>query len=191
MRNYHLHNPLDDSPSALPWPTDPPEAVLKPADVTRNRAKASMQTPAEPPLRDPGQQATHPFFQPHAPPVPSPPVPPRRARRKRGAPALSRRQARIDHRAAVSQPPAAPQRPSRPSWRLPRWTPHPARTKHPHHPPSRHTHRPSPKRTHSIKKARKSNSLSATTTRATGSGVRARSSTASRTWARTVGCKPG
>ena len=26
-RNYHLHHPFDDSPGALPWPTDPPYAV--------------------------------------------------------------------------------------------------------------------------------------------------------------------
>ena len=89
MRNYHLHHPFDDSQAALPWPTDPPETVRKLADVTHNRAKATMQTPAEPPLRDPGQQATHPFFPTHAPPAPAPPVPPKQAGRKRGAPAPS------------------------------------------------------------------------------------------------------
>ena len=77
MRNYHLHHPFDDSPAALPWPTDPPETVRKLADIIRSHAKAKMQTPAEPPLRDPDQQATHPFFQPHAPPAPPPPVPPK------------------------------------------------------------------------------------------------------------------
>ena len=87
MRNYHLHHPFDDSPAALPGPSDPPETVCKLADLMRSHAKANMQTPAEPPLRDPGQQATHPFFKPHAPPAPLPPVPPKRARRKRGAPA--------------------------------------------------------------------------------------------------------
>ena len=82
MRNYHLHHPFEDSLAALPWPTDPPETVRKLADLTRNRAKATMQTPAEPPLLDPYQQATHPFFQPHAPTTPPPPVPQKQARRK-------------------------------------------------------------------------------------------------------------
>ena len=103
MRNYHLHHPFDNSPAALPWPTDPPETVRKLADLTRSHAKATMQTPAEPPLRDLGQQATHPFFQPHTPPAPPPPVPPKRARRERGAPAPN--QAR---KAATSRPPAPP-----------------------------------------------------------------------------------
>ena len=67
-----------------------------------------MQTPAEPPLRDPGQQATHPFFQPHAPPDPPPPVLPKRARRTRGAPAPSPKQATIEGRAATSQLPTLP-----------------------------------------------------------------------------------
>ena len=103
MRNYHLHHPLDNSPAALPWPTDPPETVRKLADLTRSHAKATMQTPAEPPLRDPGQEARHPFFQPHALPAPPPPVPAKQARRKRGAPAPN--QAR---KAATSEPPAPP-----------------------------------------------------------------------------------
>ena len=85
MRNYHLQHPFDDSLAALTWPTDPPETVRKLADLTRSHAKATMQTPAEPPLRDPGKQATHPFFKTHAPPAPLPPVPTKRARRKRGA----------------------------------------------------------------------------------------------------------
>ena len=87
MRNYHLHHPFGNSPPALPWPTDPPETVRKLANLTRSHAKAIMQRPAEPPLRDPGKQATHPFFQPHAPPAPPPPIPPKRARRKRVTPA--------------------------------------------------------------------------------------------------------
>ena len=99
MRNYHLHHPFDNSPAALPWPTDPSETVRKLADLT----KATMQTPAKTPLRDPGQQATHPFFQPHAPPAPPPQVRTKRARRKRGAPAPN--QAR---KAATSQPLAPP-----------------------------------------------------------------------------------
>ena len=66
MRNYHVHHPFDDSPPGLPWPTYPPETVHKLADLTRSRAKATMQTTAEPQLRDPGLQATHPFFQAHA-----------------------------------------------------------------------------------------------------------------------------
>ena len=108
MRNYHLHHPFDDSPAALPWPTDPPKTVCKLADLRRNRAKATMQTLAEPPLRDSGQQATHPFFQPHAPPAQPPPVPPKRARRERGAPAPSPQQARKDSRATTSKLPAPP-----------------------------------------------------------------------------------
>ena len=89
MRNYHLHHPFDNSRAALPWQTDPPETVHKLADLTRSHAKATMQTPAEPPLRNPGQQARHPFFrptpsQPHRPPPtkpgkqqpPNPPHPP-------------------------------------------------------------------------------------------------------------------
>ena len=108
MRNYHLHHPFNNSPVALPWPTDPPETVRKLADFTRSHAKATMQTPTEPQLRDLGQQATHPFFQPHAPPAPPPPVPPKRARLKRGAAAPSPQQARKDGRATTSQPPAAP-----------------------------------------------------------------------------------
>ena len=84
MRNYHLHHPFGDSPAALPWPSDPPETVRKLVDIMRSHAKAKMQTAAEPPLRDPGQQATHPFFKPHAPRAPLPPVPSKRARRKKG-----------------------------------------------------------------------------------------------------------
>ena len=103
MRNYHLHHPFDNSPAALTWPTDPPETVRKLADLTHSHAKATMQKPAEPPLRDPGQQATHPFFQPQAPPAPPPAVPAKRGKRKRGAPAPN--QAR---EAATSQPPAPP-----------------------------------------------------------------------------------
>ena len=57
MRNYHFRHPFDNSPAALPWPTDSPETVRKLADLTRSHAKATMQTLAEPPLRDPGQQA--------------------------------------------------------------------------------------------------------------------------------------
>ena len=106
MRNYHLDHPFDNSPAALPWPTDPPETMRRLANHTRNHAKAAMQTPAEPPLRDRGQQATHPFFQPQAPPAPPPPVPPQRARRKRGAAASN--QSRKDGRATTSQPPAPP-----------------------------------------------------------------------------------
>ena len=71
MRNYHLHHPFDNSPAAVPWSTDPPETVPKLANLTRNCSKATMQTPAEPLLRDPGQQATHPFLQPPAPPSPT------------------------------------------------------------------------------------------------------------------------
>ena len=100
MRNYHLHHPFDDSLAA--WPSDPPETVRKLADIMRSHAKAKMQTPAEPPLRDLGQQATHPFFKPHAPPASLPPVPTKRARRKRGAPAPHQA-----GKAATSRPPAS------------------------------------------------------------------------------------
>ena len=109
-RNYHLHHPFDDSRAALPWPTDPPETVRKLADIIRSHAKAKMQTPAEPPLRDPDQQATHPFFKPHAPPAPLPPVPLKRTRRQRGAPAPSQA-----GKAATSRPPASdPTHPANP-----------------------------------------------------------------------------
>ena len=103
MRNYHLHHPFDDSPATLPWPTDPSETMRKLANLRRSHAKATMQTPAEPPLRGPGQQATHPFFKPNAPPAPPPPVPPKRARRKRGAPAPDQA-----GKAATCQPSAHP-----------------------------------------------------------------------------------
>ena len=112
MRNYHIHHPFDDSPTALPWPTDPPQTVQKLADLTRNRVKATMQTPGEPPLQALSKPATYPFFQPQVPPAPPPPVPPKRARRKRGAPAPSPQQARIDGSAATSEPRAPP-------WTLP------------------------------------------------------------------------
>ena len=105
MRNY-LHHPFDNSPAALPWPTDPRETVRKLARRTRSHAKATMQTPAEPPLRDPGQQATLPFFKPNAPPAPPPPIPPNRGRQKNGTPAPSL--ARKNGRATTSQPPAPP-----------------------------------------------------------------------------------
>ena len=111
MRNYHVHHPFDDSPAALPWPTNPSETVRKLADLNRNRAEATMKTLAEPPLRDPGVQATHLSFQPHAPPAPPPPVPTKRARRKRGAPAPSPQQAR---KTAGQQPLNTPP-PHRPS----------------------------------------------------------------------------
>ena len=110
MRNYHLHHPFHDSPAALPWPSDPPESVRKLADIMRSHANAKMQTPAEPPLRDPGQHGTHPFFKPHAPPAPLPPVAPKRARQKRGAPAPSQA-----GKAATSRPPAShPTQPANP-----------------------------------------------------------------------------
>ena len=103
MRNYHLHHPFDDSPAALPWPTNPPETVRKLADLTRSHEKTTMQTLAESPLRGPGQPATHPFFKPHAPPAPPPPVRTKRARQKRGAPAPNQA-----GKAATSHPPAPP-----------------------------------------------------------------------------------
>ena len=71
MRNYYLGYPFNDSSPALPWPKGFPETIQKLADLTRNGAKATMQAPAEPPLRNSSQQATHPFFKPHAPPSPT------------------------------------------------------------------------------------------------------------------------
>ena len=62
MTNYHLHHPFDNSLATLLWPTDLPETVVKVDNLTRSHAKGTMQTPAEPPPRNPGQQATHPFF---------------------------------------------------------------------------------------------------------------------------------
>ena len=82
MRNHHPHDPFHDSLSALPWPTDPTETIQKLADLMRDHGKATTQTRAESPLQDPSQQATHPFFQLHAPQVLPPPVPPKRARKK-------------------------------------------------------------------------------------------------------------
>ena len=186
MRNYHLHHPFDDSPAALPWPSDPPETVRKLADLMRSHEKANMQTPAEPPLRDLRQQATHPFFKPrylqshpserdekraHPPPTKlekqRPPDPPH--------PVRPTRQTRTKH----------PRHP--PSHHYHR----PTRSRHPRHPPSRHQHRPRPRRTQDSKRARRSSSPSATTTRATGSGVRAQSSTTSATWGTTRGHRSG
>ena len=95
--------PFGQQPGRTAMANRPPETVRKLADLTRSHAKANMQTPAEPPLRDPGQQATHPFIKPHAPPAPPPPVPPKRARQKRGAPAPSQAT-----KAATSKPPAPP-----------------------------------------------------------------------------------
>ena len=115
----------DTSPAATPHHarggpdqtghTDPPETVRKLPDLMRSYAKANMQTPAEPPLRDPGQQATHPLFKPHAHPPPLRPVPPKRARQKRGAPAPNQA-----GKAATSRPPAPhptnPANPDQASW---------------------------------------------------------------------------
>ena len=112
---------------AMPWPSDPPETVRKLADLMRSQAKANMQTPAEPPLRDPGQQATHPFFKPHAPPAPLPPVPAKRARQKRGAPAPNQA-----GKAATSRPPAPHQtHPANPDQASSSSSPHPLPPPHP------------------------------------------------------------
>ena len=128
MRNYHLHHPFDNSPAAVPWPTDPPETVRKLADLTRNHAKATMQTRAERPLRDPGQQATHPFFQPHAPQPHHLQSHPSEQDRKGAHPPPTK-----PEKTAGQQPPNPPH-PPRPSRQT--------RTKHPHHPPSHHYHHP-------------------------------------------------
>ena len=70
--------------------------------------------PAEPGLWDLDQQATHPFLQAHALPVPRPPVRPKRPRGKKGTPAPSRKQARAGSRETTYNPPA-PAPPSPPS----------------------------------------------------------------------------
>ena len=107
MRNYHLHHPFDDSPAALPWPTDPPETIQKLANLKRKSAKATMQAPAEPPPRDPSQQATHPFFQPRAPPNSHYLQSRQNEREEKDAhPPLAPKQTRIDGRAAAYKPPA-------------------------------------------------------------------------------------
>ena len=132
MRNYHLHHPFENSPAALTWPTDPPETVRELADLKRSHAKATVQTPAEPPLRDPGHQATLPLIQPHTPPAPPPPVRPKRARRKRGAPAPNPQQARKHGRATTSQPPAPPRTlPANPDQASPLSSPPPPPSPHP------------------------------------------------------------
>ena len=148
MRNYHLHHPFDDSPAALPWPTDPPETVRKLADLTRSHAKATMQTLAEPPLRDPGQQATHPIFKPHAPPCPTTSSPTQASETEKGrtCPEPSRKSSDL-------RTPRRPPRPTRQTrTKHPRHPPshhyhRPTRTRHPHHSPPRHQHRPHPRRT--------------------------------------------
>ena len=106
MTNYYCHHPFDDSPTAPPSPTDAPETMRKLADLTRNMAKATMQALAEPPLRNPDQQATHPFLQAHALPVPPPLVPRKRARQRRGTLARSPQQARVGSKATNPHPPA-------------------------------------------------------------------------------------
>ena len=113
MRNHHLHHPFDDSRAALPWPSDPPETVRKLADLMRSHAKANMQTPAEPPLRNSGQQATHPFFEPHAPPSPATSSPTQASETKKGRtrPQPSRKSSDLRTPRTPSDPPGEP-RPS-------------------------------------------------------------------------------
>ena len=71
MRIYDLQNPLIDSPPPLPWPTDPLETVQKLADLTQNRAKATMQTPAETPAAGPCPAGYTPLLPSPAPPGPT------------------------------------------------------------------------------------------------------------------------
>ena len=104
MRKYHLHHPFKDSPTGLPWPMDPPETVQKLPDLTQKDAWSTMQTPRGPLLRDPEQQATHPFFQANALLVLPPPVPPKQAPRRRGTSTPTPQQARVDSRATTSEP---------------------------------------------------------------------------------------
>ena len=110
MRNYHLHHPFDDSPAALPWPTDPLETVRKLADIIRSHAKAKMQTPAEPPLRDPDQQATHPFFKPQPPPSPATSSPPEASETTKGRtrPQPSRKSSDLPTPCVPPDPPGEP-----------------------------------------------------------------------------------
>ena len=105
MRNYHLHHPFNDSPPALPWPTDPPgdcTQAHRPHAQSResNQANARYGTLASG-LRTPSSNPTPPQ-------APPPPAPPKQARRKRGLPAPSYQQARIYTRATTSQPAAPP-----------------------------------------------------------------------------------
>ena len=110
MRNYHLRHPFDDSPAALPWPSDPPETVRKLADLMRSHAKSNMQTPAEPPLRDPGQQAMHPFPKRHAPPTPATSSPTQASGTKEGhtRPQPSRKNSDLPTPSTPTDPPGEP-----------------------------------------------------------------------------------
>ena len=191
MRSYHLHHPFDDSPAPLPWPSDPPETVRKLADLMRSHAKANMQTPAEPPLRDQTSKRRTPSSN------PTPPEP----RYLQSHPSeRDKKGAHPPPTKPEKQRPPDPPHPTRPTRQTrtkhPRHPPShhyhgPTRTRHPHHPPSRHQHRTRPRRTQDSKRARRSSSPSATTTQATGSGVRARSSTASATRGTTGGHRSG
>ena len=183
MRNYHLNHPFDNSPAALPWPTDPPETVHRLADLTRSHAKATMQTPAEPPLRDPTSRLCTPTSNPTPPQPHHLPFHPSEGDGEGAHPPPTK---------PGKQQPPNPPTPPEPPYHHSRHPPsrhyhHPTRTRHPHHPPSRHQHRPYPRLMQGSKKARRSSNPSATTTRATGSGVRAQCSTAPATWETTGG----
>ena len=110
MSNYHLHHPFHDSPAALLWPSAPSETVRKLADLMRSHAKANMQTPAEPPLRDPGQQATHPFFKSHAPQGPATSSPTQASEMKKGrtGPQLSWKSSDLPTPCTPPDPPSKP-----------------------------------------------------------------------------------
>ena len=187
MRNYHLHQPLDDSPSALPWPTESPKALQRLANLTRNCAKATMQTPAEHQLRDPKQQATQPFFQANA--LRGPPPPTRRNNhgKKRAHPPLpprSQNRQQEDDLPCLRTRPRLSSQPGRQPIKPPLQT----QTRRPDRPSSHHKESHSLTCTQNCNRARESNNPTATTTRAPGSCARARSNTALRAGAQTAGC---
>ena len=109
-RNYHLHHPFDDSPAALPWPTDPPETVRKLADIIRSHAKAKMQTPTEPPTEGSGPASNAPLLQTPYPPSPATSSPTQAKETTKGRTRPSQA-----GKAATSQPPAShPTHPANP-----------------------------------------------------------------------------
>ena len=109
-RNYHLHHPLNNSPTALPWPTESPETVRKLVDLTRSQAKATMQTPPEPPLRDLGQQATQPLLQTPRPPSQTTSAPDQASQTEKGRtrPQPSRKNSNLPTPRIPPDPPGKP-----------------------------------------------------------------------------------
>ena len=182
MRKYHLQHPFNDSPPALPWPTNSHKIVQKFADPTRNCAKGTMHTPAESQLQDQTCRLPIPFcklthfqrlqFR-------------HNEHHEEGAnPPLAPQKAREGGKAKSSHLPHPPQHLS-PTQQVPRQTAPPTQTTLPDHPPSHHKHRHSPKHTQNSNAARESNDPSVIMTRAPESDARGRSSTASRARAKT------